>query len=205
MAATRMPIEVKHRSLGRVLGDHGRYPQNQVVQTADGNFENRDLIEKGLDARKPPQKYQHAQNDPRSPCLNNLARAVTVLAARAPISLVSFEPPNLFGMPHKKQHSHCRHRADRRNHVHQPRPMKIGHEKLRNCEEHSGNQHRRPNFNHPVEPGKGPQQPERHQHRKERKNPSRHAAQLQQVEARNRLKRNQRYWQSAKGRRPAAA
>ena len=103
---------------------------------------------------------------------------MTVLAARAAIRFVSLETPNLLGMPDEEQDGHRRHGANRRNHVHQPRPMKIGHQELRNCEEDPGNEHSRPNFKHPAESGKGPQQPERHQNGKERKNSSGHATQL---------------------------
>src|SRR5207248_3586829 len=70
-------------------------------------------------------------------------------------SFVSLETPNLLGMPDEEQDSHRRHGANRRNHIHQPRPMKIGHQELRNCEEHPGNEHSRPNFKHPAESSKG--------------------------------------------------
>src|SRR5260370_11892378 len=92
--------------------DHRRYPQKQVVQAADWKFENKDLNNNGLDAREPPEKDQHTENDPGNPSLSNFARAMTVLAARAAVRFVSFESPNFLGMPEQEQDDHGRHGPD---------------------------------------------------------------------------------------------
>ncbi len=84
------------------------------------------------------------------------------------------------------------HRTDRSHHIHQPWPVEIGDQILRNGEGHARHQQRRPDFQHALAPGKGPDQPERHEDGEERELTPDHPRQLHQVYPRHRRKRDDR-------------
>jgi hypothetical protein len=91
--------------------------------------------------------------------------------------------PDLRRPPDLQEPDQASHRHQRGEDVDDPRVDIVRHQELRDREGHAGNQDRRPDRDHAAEAGEGPDQPERHDQRKERQLPSDHGAEDVGVDA----------------------
>ena len=117
------------------------------------------------------------------------------------VTLERWRGPDLRRMPEAKEHDQASHRYHRSHHVDQPRAVVVRNQELRDREAHPGDQDRRPDFLHSFEAGKRPDQPERHQDGEERQLTADHRRQVQQIEARDCGKRDDRRAERAVGNR----
>ncbi|MNI68908.1 hypothetical protein D3C73_1246290 [compost metagenome] len=85
--------------------------------------------------------------------------------------------------PHLEETGQAGHGNQRGDHVHQHRPVIVGNQELRHGETDPGDQDGRPDFHHLAPAGKGPDQPERHQHREERQLSADHHRQLHFIQS----------------------
>src|SRR5262245_35532178 len=107
------------------------------MNAGDWKFRTGDLVEARLDRRHVPYEDGDAQTQPGRPGSCD-GRAALRRGVAGFAFLFVFESVDFPWLPNAKEESQCSHGSHSRDDIHEPRPVKIGHDELRYREENSG-------------------------------------------------------------------
>ena len=204
------PVESEHRFLGlgwffeRGLWHHGIIAHDDVVQPGDVKRRSREFIDGLLESGNAPEEDEEAEKNPRHP------RAAEELGggrscrrdAVSPLGLRSIHVgwlPPILRFPELQQHHHGSDRSEGGDDVHEPRPVIIGHEELRNGERDASGQRGGPDAEHSPEASLRPHHPERDDEREERELASDHLREGELIDAGDFAERDDRRAQRTEG------
>ncbi|MNF69594.1 hypothetical protein D3C84_514810 [compost metagenome] len=202
--------ERQHWSEQRI-GFTQRFALRVELGRARGRIDRRAGVEQVLEVLGAPGKDEHREDDPRHPRTSHGffriagkrgGRFGFVFIFGIDFRIVDPAGERSGGVhggrfPDFQETRQTGHGNQRGDHVHQHRPVIVGHEELRNRKADAGHQDRRPDLQHLAPTGKGPDQPERHQHREERQLPTNHHRQLHFIQPGDLGQRDDRCTQGA--------